>query len=195
MPPRPPHPIPTFGDDGQRPFLGDRMAGLLKVICPTMKSEILPVGLFCRSPSGSAPSPVVKPGTPRPPCTSVVSAKCLFHRSRHSAKAEYPVIAGVREPPGPVRGRDRRVARRVDECNPNRGRQRAEPCLKPSTAGEQCPLLGGITEVGFRSLQGCFLTHERTLRHRTSNCPRNDNGRYDVCHHAINKRVTAAVPA
>ena len=26
MPPRPPHPIPTFGDDGQRPFLGDRMA-------------------------------------------------------------------------------------------------------------------------------------------------------------------------
>jgi hypothetical protein len=25
-PPRPPHPIPTFGDDGQRPFLGDRMA-------------------------------------------------------------------------------------------------------------------------------------------------------------------------
>jgi hypothetical protein len=26
LPPRPPHPIPTFGDDGQRPFLGDRMA-------------------------------------------------------------------------------------------------------------------------------------------------------------------------
>jgi hypothetical protein len=26
MPPRPPHPVPTFGDDGQRPFLGDRMA-------------------------------------------------------------------------------------------------------------------------------------------------------------------------
>ena len=26
MPSRPPHPIPTFGDDGQRPFLGDRMA-------------------------------------------------------------------------------------------------------------------------------------------------------------------------
>jgi hypothetical protein len=25
-PPRPPHPIPTFGDDGQRPFLRDRMA-------------------------------------------------------------------------------------------------------------------------------------------------------------------------
>src|SRR3990170_2845078 len=26
MPPRPPHPIPTFGNDGQRPFLRDRMA-------------------------------------------------------------------------------------------------------------------------------------------------------------------------
>ena len=26
IPPRPPHPIPTFGDDGQRPLLGDRMA-------------------------------------------------------------------------------------------------------------------------------------------------------------------------
>ena len=26
MPPRPPLPVPTFGDDGQRPFLEDRMA-------------------------------------------------------------------------------------------------------------------------------------------------------------------------
>ena len=26
MPPRPPHPIPAFGNDGQRPFLGNRMA-------------------------------------------------------------------------------------------------------------------------------------------------------------------------
>src|ERR1700730_17770900 len=46
MPPRPPHPIPTFGDDGQRPFLGDRMAGVLKVICPTSKAEICPSGYF-----------------------------------------------------------------------------------------------------------------------------------------------------
>jgi hypothetical protein len=45
-PPRPPHPIPTFGDDGQRPFLGDRMAGVLKVICPTAKVEICPSGCF-----------------------------------------------------------------------------------------------------------------------------------------------------
>src|ERR1700730_8815219 len=46
MPPRPPHPIPTFGDDGQRPFLGDRMAGVLKVICPTSKVEFCPSGYF-----------------------------------------------------------------------------------------------------------------------------------------------------
>jgi hypothetical protein len=44
MPPRPPHPIPTFGDDGQRPFLGDRMAGLVKVICPTAKARFCPSG-------------------------------------------------------------------------------------------------------------------------------------------------------
>jgi hypothetical protein len=43
-PPRPPHPIPTFGDDGQRPFLGDRMAGVLKVICPTAKAKFCPSG-------------------------------------------------------------------------------------------------------------------------------------------------------
>ena len=46
MLPRPPHPIPTFGDDGQRPFLGDRMAGVLKVICPTAKAKICPSGYF-----------------------------------------------------------------------------------------------------------------------------------------------------
>ena len=44
MPPRPPHPIPTFGDDGQRPFPGDRMAGVVKVICPTAKAKFCPTG-------------------------------------------------------------------------------------------------------------------------------------------------------
>ena len=44
MPPRPPHPIPTFGDDGQRPFLGDRMARIVKMICPTAKAKFCPTG-------------------------------------------------------------------------------------------------------------------------------------------------------
>ena len=44
MPPRPPHPIPTFGDDGQRPFLGDRMAGVLKVIWVTAEAQFCPSG-------------------------------------------------------------------------------------------------------------------------------------------------------
>ena len=44
MPPRPPHPIPTFGDDGQRPFLRDRMAEVLKMICPTAKAKFCPSG-------------------------------------------------------------------------------------------------------------------------------------------------------
>ena len=49
MPPRPPHPIPTFGDDGQRPFLRDRMAGVVKVICPTAKAKSCPSGYFVAS--------------------------------------------------------------------------------------------------------------------------------------------------
>ncbi len=44
MPPRPPHPIPTFGDDGQRPFLGDRMAGVITVICVSGKAKFYPTG-------------------------------------------------------------------------------------------------------------------------------------------------------
>ena len=37
---------PYVRDDGQRPFLGDRMAGVLKVICPTSKAKICPSGYF-----------------------------------------------------------------------------------------------------------------------------------------------------
>ena len=54
-PPRPPHPIPTFGDDGQRPFLGDRMAGVLKMICPTAKAKICPSGCFAAARQGWPP--------------------------------------------------------------------------------------------------------------------------------------------
>jgi hypothetical protein len=46
IPRRPPHPVPTFGDDGQRPFLGDRMAGVVKMICPTAKGKCCPSGCF-----------------------------------------------------------------------------------------------------------------------------------------------------
>jgi hypothetical protein len=46
IPRRPPHPIPTFGDDSQRPFLGNRMAGVVKVICPTAKGKFCPSGYF-----------------------------------------------------------------------------------------------------------------------------------------------------
>jgi hypothetical protein len=35
---------PAFRDDGQRPFLGDRMAGVLKVICPASKAKFCPSG-------------------------------------------------------------------------------------------------------------------------------------------------------
>ena len=45
-PRRPPHPVPTFGDDGQRPFLRDRMAGVLKMICPTTEGKFCPSGYF-----------------------------------------------------------------------------------------------------------------------------------------------------
>jgi hypothetical protein len=37
---------PNVRDDGQRPFLGDRMSGVLKVICPTTKAKICPSGYF-----------------------------------------------------------------------------------------------------------------------------------------------------
>src|ERR1700738_1805515 len=37
---------PNVRDDGQRPFLGDRMAGGLKVICPTAKAKICPSCYF-----------------------------------------------------------------------------------------------------------------------------------------------------
>jgi hypothetical protein len=37
---------PNVRDDGQRPFLRDRMAGVLKVICPTAKAKICPSGCF-----------------------------------------------------------------------------------------------------------------------------------------------------
>jgi hypothetical protein len=37
---------PNVRDDGQRPFLGDRMAGVLKVICPTAKAKFCPTGYF-----------------------------------------------------------------------------------------------------------------------------------------------------
>jgi hypothetical protein len=37
---------PNVRDDGQRPFLGDRMAGVLKAICPTAKVKICPSGYF-----------------------------------------------------------------------------------------------------------------------------------------------------
>src|SRR6202011_4898408 len=40
------NPIPTFGNDGQRPFLGDRTAGVLEVICPTAKAKFCPTGCF-----------------------------------------------------------------------------------------------------------------------------------------------------
>jgi hypothetical protein len=53
MPPRPPHPIPTFGNDGQRPFLRNRMAGVVKVICPTSKGEFCPSGYFVAATAGA----------------------------------------------------------------------------------------------------------------------------------------------
>ena len=37
---------PNVRDDGQRPFLGDRMAGALKVICAATKEEICPSCCF-----------------------------------------------------------------------------------------------------------------------------------------------------
>ena len=40
------NPIPTFGDDGRPPFLGDGMAGVLAMICPTAKAKICPSGCF-----------------------------------------------------------------------------------------------------------------------------------------------------
>jgi hypothetical protein len=46
--PRPPHPIPTFGDDGQRPFPRGRDDRSRKDDLPDGESEILPVGLICR---------------------------------------------------------------------------------------------------------------------------------------------------
>ena len=48
MPPRPPHPIPTFGDDGQRPFLRGQDSGSLNGDLGFGKREILPDGLICR---------------------------------------------------------------------------------------------------------------------------------------------------
>ena len=48
MPPRPPHPIPTFGDDGQRPFLRGQDGGSCTGDLGFGKSEILPDGLICR---------------------------------------------------------------------------------------------------------------------------------------------------
>ena len=48
MPPRPPHPIPTFGDDGQRPFLRGQDGMSLSGDLPFGKNEILPDGLICR---------------------------------------------------------------------------------------------------------------------------------------------------
>jgi hypothetical protein len=35
---------PNVRDDGQRPFPGDRMAGVVKVICPTAKAKFCPSG-------------------------------------------------------------------------------------------------------------------------------------------------------
>src|ERR1700674_1538522 len=37
---------PNVRDDGQRPFLGDGMAGVLEVICPTAKAKICPSCYF-----------------------------------------------------------------------------------------------------------------------------------------------------
>ena len=48
MPPRPPHPIPAFGDDGQRPFLRGQDGIIHNGDLPFGKSEILPDGLICR---------------------------------------------------------------------------------------------------------------------------------------------------
>src|SRR5712672_2434491 len=49
MPPRPPHPIPTFGDDGQLPLLGDWMTMVLQVICPSGKAKFCPSCRFVAS--------------------------------------------------------------------------------------------------------------------------------------------------
>ena len=37
-------PVPTFGDDGQRPFIRDRMAGVIKVFRPSGKAKFYPTG-------------------------------------------------------------------------------------------------------------------------------------------------------
>ncbi|MDP1582064.1 MAG: hypothetical protein Q8M18_01420, partial [Bradyrhizobium sp.] len=47
-----PHPIPTFGDDGQRPFLRGQDGGIHSGDLGFGKSEILPDGLICRIASG-----------------------------------------------------------------------------------------------------------------------------------------------
>jgi hypothetical protein len=54
MPSRPPHPIPTFGDDGQRPFLWGQDAVIRRSDLPDGTSEILPVGLICRRQSSQS---------------------------------------------------------------------------------------------------------------------------------------------
>ena len=81
-PPRPPHPIPTFGDDGQRPFLRDRMAGTPRGDLPDGESEILPVGLICRSHKSPHHS-AIQFGDRReqPLCAQIVGRSHTFRKS------------------------------------------------------------------------------------------------------------------
>ena len=58
-PSRPPHPVPTFGDDGQRPFPRGQDGVIRKGDLPDVESGILPDGLICRIPSGRASRPVL----------------------------------------------------------------------------------------------------------------------------------------
>ena len=46
MPPRPPHPVPTFVTMANAPSLGTGCRESIKVICPTAKAKICPSGYF-----------------------------------------------------------------------------------------------------------------------------------------------------
>ena len=55
-PSRPPHPVPTFGDDGQRPFPRGQDGVIRKGDLPDVESGILPDGLICRRQDGPQPT-------------------------------------------------------------------------------------------------------------------------------------------
>jgi hypothetical protein len=91
-PPRPPHPIPTFGDDGQRPFLRGQDGMTPRSDLPDGERKILPDGLICRShePPHRA-LPIRRAPRAAAPCAQIVGRSHSFHkvflsRSRRSSR-------------------------------------------------------------------------------------------------------------